>query len=238
MTYATSTTQVSGGTRRLCGLTIVIGAMLIAGCTSSASPSASSLAAAAPTTAVSSTPTTTPTPSATTAPTASATTAQSAAPTSLDPCQLVTATEASSLAGASFPAGTEGTTSGGGRTCVYGAQTTNVFSVLVAQAPDAATAQADWTQEEAKAQSTLEKGVPSGVTVSLNLSDVSNVAGADRAAVGTGSATISGETIHGSVIYLLKGAAFVYFGDLVLGKAAPATADMEAQATTTLGRVP
>jgi len=230
MTYATSTTHVSGGTRRLCGLTIVIGAMLIAGCTSSASPSASSLAAAAPTTAVSSTPTTTPT--------ASATTAQSAAPTSLDPCQLVTATEASSLAGASFPAGTEGTTSGGGRTCVYGAQTTNVFSVLVAQAPDAATAQADWTQEEAKAQSTLEKGVPSGVTVSLNLSDVSNVAGADRAAVGTGSATISGETIHGSVIYLLKGAAFVYFGDLVLGKAAPATADMEAQATTTLGRVP
>ena len=230
MTYATSTTHVSGGTRRLRGLTIVIGAMLIAGCSSSASPSASSLATAAPTTAVSSTPTTTPT--------ASATTAQSVAPTSLDPCQLVTATEASSLAGASFPAGTEGTTSGGGRTCVYGAQTTNVFSVLVAQAPDAATAQADWTQEEAKAQSTLEKGVPSGVTVSLNLSDVSNVAGADRAAVGTGSATISGETIHGSVIYLLKGAAFVYFGDLVLGKAAPATADMEAQATTTLGRVP
>jgi hypothetical protein len=234
MTYATSTTYVSGGTRRLCGLA-VIGAMLIAGC-SSASPSASSLPTASPTTAVSSTPTTTPTASATTA--QSPTTAQSAAPTSLDPCQLVTATEASSLAGASFAAGTEGTTSGGGRTCVYGAQTMNVFSVLVAQALDVATAQADWTQEEAQAQSYLEKGVPSGVTVSLNLTDVSNVAGADRAAVGTGGVTISGETINGSVIYLLKGAAFVYFGDLVLGKAAPATADMEAQATTTLGRVP
>jgi hypothetical protein len=113
-----------------------------------------------------------------------------------------------------------------------------VFSVLVAQAPDAATAQADWTQEEAKAQSFLEKGVPSGVTVSFNLTDVSNVAGADRAAVGTGGATISGQTINGSVIYLLKGATFVYFGDLVLRKAAPATSDMEAQATTTLGRVP
>ena len=228
MTYMTSTTHVSGGTRRLCGLA-VIGAMLISGC-SSAAPSPSSLATASPTTAVSSTPTT--------APTASATTAQSAAPTSLDPCQLVTATEASSLAGASFAAGTEGTTLGGARTCVYGAQTRNVFSVLVAQAPDAATASADWTQEEAEAQSFLQKGVPSGVKVSLNLTDASNVAGADQAAVGTGGVTISGQTINGSVIYLLKGAVFVYFGNVALGKAAPATADMEAQATTTLGRVP
>src|SRR5690348_10178293 len=59
--------------------------------------------------------------------------------TSLDPCQIVTSAEASALAGANFTTGIEQTTDGGGRICVYGYQTQNVFMVLVAQGPDAAT---------------------------------------------------------------------------------------------------
>jgi len=39
-------------------------------------------------------------------------------------------------------------------------------------------------------------------------------------------------------IYLLKGSTFVTFSDLVLGKPAPSAATMEAQAQTTLGRLP
>ena len=64
----------------------------------------------------------------------------------------MTSAEASSIAGVTFAAGKEDTTSGGAKTCGYGAKTPNVFMVIVAQAPDAATAQADWTQEQAKAQ--------------------------------------------------------------------------------------
>src|SRR5690242_18375456 len=102
-------------------LVVVVAALLVAACgsTSSASESAS------PSSAASSSP--------------------SGSPVALDPCVLVTASEASTLAGVTFASGTEGTTEGGSKTCAYGAKTANVFTVLVAQAPDAATAQADWT---------------------------------------------------------------------------------------------
>lgn len=163
---------------------------------------------------------------------------QSPTPVSLDPCQLVTSSEASSLAGASFGPGQEGTTEGGAKTCVYGAQTRNVFSVLVTQASDAATAQADWAQEQAKAQAAVKQGVPPGVNVNLNLTDVSNLAGADRAAVASFNTTISGVAVGITAIYVLKGAVFFSFSDLVVGAAPPSTSAMEAQAKTVLGRLP
>lgn len=199
-------------------------------------------AATAPSPSESSTPAATP-PAATSAEsptleaTASGTPEQTAVPTSLDPCQLVTASEASSLAGASFGAGTEGTTSGGAKTCVYGGQTLNVFQVLVAQAPDAATAQSQWTELQAQAEDALKAGTPSGTTVNLNVTDVT-LAGADKAADATASGTISGTTISVSAIYVLKGATFFSFSDLVVGTTAPSSSAMEAQALTTLGRVP
>jgi hypothetical protein len=169
--------------------------------------------------------------------TATGTAEQTAVPTSLDPCQLVTASEASALAGASFATGTEGTTSGGAKTCVYGAQTLNVFNVLVAQAPDAATAQSQWTQLQAQAEDALKSGLPSGTNVSLNVTEVT-VAGADKAAVAAASGTISGTALSVSAIYVLKGATFFTFSDLVVGTAAPSADALEAQALTTLGRVP
>ncbi len=174
-----------------------------------------------------------PTPSA-----ASPTPQQSASPVALDPCQLVTSSEASSISGASFTAGKEGVTSGGAKTCAYGAQTRNVFLVVVTQAPDAATAQADWAQEQAKAEAAIKQGLPQGASVNLNVTNLTNVAGADKAAIASFSTVISGQPVGVIGIYLLKGSTFVSFSDLVLGSPTPSAATMEAQAQTTLGRVP
>lgn len=163
---------------------------------------------------------------------------------SLDPCQLVTAAEASSLAGATFGSGTEETntdTAGGGtsRICVYGGTTGNVFEVLVAQASSASAAQADWSAEKAKLQSSLSSAssnVPAGTNFQFNINDTS-VSGADKAAAGTISATISGQTLAGSAVYVLKGAAFAAITDITIGHAAPTVSAMEGQASTAVGRM-
>jgi hypothetical protein len=200
-----------------------VSALLLAACGSPASTSSSSgsgsVAAAQPAA------------SSAAAPTPS----QSAAATSLDPCQLVTSSEASSLAGTTFGPGQEETTNGGKR-CVYGGQTTNVFTVEVAQAQDAATAQADWSQEQSQAQGLAEQKLPPGVNVSLNTQNVSGLG--DRAATASGTASVSGQTIGVSGIYLLKGATFLAFQDLLLGHNPPSSAAMQAEARTALGRVP
>ena len=155
-------------------------------------------------------------------------------PTALDPCQLVTSAEASALAGTSFGTGTE-QAGGDSKQCIYGSQTTNVFTVEVAQATDAATAQADWSQEEAQAQAALKQGVPAGISVAYDTADVAGIG--DRAATVAAKATISGQQIAISGIYVLKGATFFAFQDLVLGKSAPTAAALEAEAQTTLGRL-
>ncbi|MFI5284230.1 MAG: hypothetical protein ACHQ0J_14025, partial [Candidatus Dormibacterales bacterium] len=152
----------------------------------------------------------------------------------VDPCQVVTASEASSLAGAAYTQGTEGLTGDGlGKTCDYGAQTLNVFQVLVSQATDAATAQAEWATEEARVQTALQKSasqVP-GLTYNLTVTDTS-VSGYDKAAVASASATYSGRTFSVSAIYLLKGATFLSYSDLLVGAAAPTSAAMESEAAT------
>jgi hypothetical protein len=149
-------------------------------------------------------------------------------PTSLDPCQLVTSQEASQLAGVSYGAGEEGTTSGGGKRCVYGANTLNVFTVLVGQAPDVATAQAG----KAEAQAAILQQAGNGVSFT-------EIPGfADGAAYMVGSVTVAGKTIKGSAIYVLKGTIFFGFSDLALSGATPTAAAMQAQAQTILGRLP
>ena len=196
----------------------------------------------------SSTPTSTPTASSTTT-SNSAITGGTAPPggavnVSLDPCQLVTASEASALAGTTFGTGTEQTntdTAGGGtsRVCIYGGTTANVFEVLVAQASSASVAQADWAAQEAKVQSSLSSAsskVPAGTNFQFNINDTS-VSGADKAAAGTISATISGTTLAGTAVYVLKGAAFAAITDITVGQAPPSLSAMEGQAGTTLGRM-
>lgn len=177
----------------------------------------------------------TPTPAATAVPTPTPTLA-TAVPTSFDPCQIVTSSEASAIAGVTYGPGLEKTNSGNGKECVYGSETTDVFTVGVAVAADAATADADWATEEAEAKAAFAKAVPPGITLAYNISDTT-IAGADRAAEGTISAKVETETIAGCFIYLLKGPVFVNFGDLTVGHAAPAVSALESEADTVVGRI-
>lgn len=160
------------------------------------------------------------------------------ATTSIDPCQLVTSDEASALAGTTYTTGREETTDGGGRICVYGYQTLNVFMVLVAQAPDADTAQATWADYQGRVQDFVQKTVPAGVSVNLTANDDANLTGYDRAAVGQASESIAGRTLNISAIYLLKGSTFVSFSDLLLNQPAPTNEALESEAQTIVGRLP
>lgn len=217
--------------RVVAGLGSAVVVAVIAACGGSSSTTSTPTAASSSTTS-------------TTATTGGTGTAGGAVNVNLDPCQLVTASEASSLAGATFGTGTEQTntdTAGGGtsRICIYGGTTANVFEVLVAQASSASVAQADWAAQEAKVQSSLSSAssnLPPGTNMQFNVNDTS-ISGADKAAAGTISATISGQTLAGSAVYVLKGAAFAAITDITVGHAAPAVSAMEGQASTTLGRM-
>jgi hypothetical protein len=160
-----------------------------------------------------------------------------AAQTSLDPCQLVTSSEASTLAGANFGAGMESTTDAGGRICVYGYQTTNVFMVLVGQAADAATAQANWAEEESRVQNAIQSDLPAGVNLHYAVTEDAGVLGYDRSATATASATIGARTLNVSGIYLLAGATFVSFSDVVLDAPAASADTLGSQAQTVLTRL-
>jgi hypothetical protein len=161
---------------------------------------------------------------------------QSAVATSLDPCQIVPAAEASAVAGTTFGAGQEEPSGTDGRRCVYGSETTNVFSVIVGQADTAADAEADYSQEEAAAQSAITKQAPSGVKLHEHTQDVPGLA--DRATVVNGSVNLGTESIAAGAIYLLKGAVFLSFSDVVVGSSGPTAAALEAEASKALARVP
>ena len=178
-------------------------------------------------------PTDTPAPSGSDEPGASASDLPSAVPTDIDPCQVITADEAGQLAGATFAAGKEEETSGHARICTYGANTTNVFMVIVAIAPDVATAKAAEKDAEQDLKDNAQSfGVPVNVTKLPDFADQTD------AVILDGSASLAGETISGRGMYLLRGTTFVGFNDLVRGKQAPSADDMKAQATTVLSRVP
>jgi hypothetical protein len=152
--------------------------------------------------------------------------------TSLDPCQLVTAQEASTLAGATFGAGEETTTEGNAKICTYGAQTPNVLNVDVVKAPDVATAKAAENAGLAAAKAAAEEQAP-GVT----FSQTELASFADGALLISASATISGQTLAISAIYVLSGTTFFAISDLVLGQPAPTSEALQAQAGVVLGRI-
>jgi hypothetical protein len=158
-----------------------------------------------------------------------------ASPTTLDPCQLVTSSEASDVAGATYAAGKEETTAGGGRLCVYGSQTTNVFTVLVGEGATPEVAQADWSQVQAEAQTIIASKLPPGVNAKLNTTNVADLG--DRAATLTGGATLGGAPVGFTGVYVLKGATFFYLTDIVVGHSAPSASAMQAQAQTVLTRL-
>jgi hypothetical protein len=159
-------------------------------------------------------------------PTPTATPSETAAPTALDPCQLVPANEASALAGATYGPGVE-TTHNNGKYCTYGGQTTNVFTVIVVQAPDQATLDAGKADAIAGLSELASKGV---TTTMLSI--------ADGAAYLAGSGTLSGVTLSVSAIYVIKGLTFFGFSDALITHAAPSSAAMQTEAETVLTRVP
>jgi hypothetical protein len=158
-----------------------------------------------------------------------------AASANVDPCTLVTSAEASALEGTSLGTGTESDTDGGKR-CVYAAGTAGGFFVQFAQASDAASAQSDWAQEQASAQSLVQQQLPAGVSANFTTNDLSGLG--DKAAAGSASIDAAGHTIAISTIYLLKGPDFLAFGGSALDKPAATTDALEAQAKTSLARLP
>ena len=157
---------------------------------------------------------------------------QTAAPTSLDPCQLIPSQEASSLAGTTFGTGAEGSLPGGGKTCTYGSQSSNVFIVQVVQAPDAATANAAETQFLSDLQASLQQLSSEGLNVT-QLPDF-----ADGAVLAEASINAGGVSVNGSAFGFRKGTIFFGFDDVVLGGPAPSGDALQAEATTVLGRLP
>ena len=214
------------------GISVLVVAALLSACMS-ATPAVTS-APTAPAASSTPNPTATPQPSATPIPTSVAvvkSTLQPAAnPTQFDPCQLITSQEASTLVGATFGDGEEQTYDGGGQSCTYGANTTNVFYVYVAQTADVASAEAAQQQFVDDLQANLQKLVSGGFT----FTPVANFADAAIAA----TLNLSAIQVNGAAFGFRKGTIFFGFSDLVQGKPAPSSAAMQAEATTVLGRLP
>jgi hypothetical protein len=215
-------------------ISILIIATLLSACSSSAptatNPPQQATASSTPNPTV--TPNPTATPGLTVTPAEAGTPQQTSSPTALDPCQLLPEQEASSLAGTSFGAGTEGTIPGGGNTCTYGSQSSNIFFVQVIQAPDATTADAAEQQFLSDLQANMQQVSSQGLTVT----QLPNFA--DGAVIGEASINASGVNVNGSAIGFRKGTIFFGFSDVVIGGPAPSSTALQTEATTVLGRLP
>ena len=141
----------------------------------------------------------------------------------IDPCQLVTSQEASQLAGASFGSGNEQTSPGGHRICVYGSGT-NAVTVVVGQASDPATAQADAQAAEQQVGALNAAGVHTSQVSGLG--DWASFVSLTEPA-----------NVNGSGMFVLKGSTFFGISALKQGSA-PTQNAMQAEAQTVLGRLP
>jgi hypothetical protein len=156
-----------------------------------------------------------------------------AVPTSIDPCQVISADEAGQLAGVTFGAGKGTTTEGNARICTYGSSTLNVFSAVVAIAPDVATAQA----AEAAAQADL-KASADKLGHDVTVTQLPGFAAGADALLMEATVNIGGKTLGVRAIYVLRGTTFFGFSDVALDKAPPTADAMKSEATTVLGRLP
>ncbi len=185
--------------------------LLLAACSSSVGGSAT---AAPPSAAAPSTP--------------EASSAATAESTSIDPCTLVTAGEASTLTGLSFPVSSASTLAGFG-ICTYGEEG-NSFVVEVSVAPDPATAKKAEEQAMAQAQNDLP--------VAFTITQLPAFAPGVDAVMAQFTGSLQGSAVSAVGIYLLKGAVFFDITDVAMGGPAPTAAAMQAQAVVSLGRVP
>ena len=154
-------------------------------------------------------------------------------PTSIDPCQLVTQEEAGRLVGATLGPGQVSTLANNDRMCEY-SQEGLVFEVLVAVAPDAATAKAD--EPAFKAQ--LEQGAAEAGIANAKLTEMPDFEPGVDAALISGHATVGSQKISAIALYALKGAVAISISDIGIGGGVASSDDMQAQARVTLGRLP
>jgi hypothetical protein len=212
-----------------------VAAVAIAGCSGSTTPSAIASAVGQ----VSFPPVGTEAPTSTPAPEASGTSSEApeaslptAIPTAIDPCQLITADEASTLVGVKFGAGKEATDKNNLKTCTYGTAT-NIFTVEVEVAPDEATAQA----AEAQAKAELDAKAGQAGDGSLKVTPLPSFADNTDAAILEGSVS-KPIAVDARALLLLRGVDFVGFSDVAIGGQAPSQDAMKAQANTVLGKLP
>lgn len=200
-------------------------AAALAACSSSGKPQADTTPPATPTAA---TPTAT-TPTATPPATAPAPGATGSQKVTVDPCALMTQQEASHLAhGRSFGPGKPETDPGGGKRCVYGGQTRNVFEVIVAQGTSVKQAQAVKNQMVAEAKAKLGAGI--GLTHVAGLGD-------DAYSI-YHTLSEGGVNIQISAVYVLSGTVGIALVDETVDGDAPSTSALVAQANTAIGRLP
>jgi hypothetical protein len=178
-----------------------------------------------------------PTPEPTTSTTPSEAAAESpgatAVPTTIDPCQVVTPEEASTLAGAKFGPSSATTMSNNGKLCMYGQQGLS-FNVIVTAAPDAATAKA----EEPAFKAEIERAAADAGLGNMKLTEIPDFQPGIDAAVLSGTATVGGTKVEGIALYALKNAVLLALTDLAFGGTAPTAAAMEDEAKVALGRLP
>lgn len=146
-----------------------------------------------------------------------------------DPCQLVTQSEASTMAHTSFGPGQEE----GNKIrheCVYGAQTPNVLSVIVLTGASSGDSQAEWNQLLAEAQQAVSQAPANLIHLAPGdgIGDRSEWVEADLSQIG----------VEARGLAFLKGSVGVYVIDLVRGAAAPSRDAMTAEAQTVIGRLP
>ena len=156
-----------------------------------------------------------------------------AAPTAIDPCQLVTADEASALAGAKFGAKSSTLTSNNAKLCSYGQQGLSL-NVIVAAAPDAASAKA----QEPAFKAEIESQAAAAGLDDLKVTEITDFQPGVDAAVLSGSTTIGGTKIEGVALYALKNAVLLAITDLAYGGKAPTAAAVEDAAKVALDRLP
>ena len=155
----------------------------------------------------------------------------SAVATDIDPCQLITAADASTLVGAKFGAGKASTTENNLKICTYAAPGPNIFSVEVAVAPDVATAKA----AEAATKADIESKTNN---IPMTVTELPNFAPDTDAALLEGSMSGGGLSAAGKAMFLLKGTTFVGFSDMSVGGQPPSAQAMKDKATEVLGKLP
>jgi len=169
-------------------------------------------------------------PEATGVPTAAA--QATGAATALDPCQVVPLDEASALAGTAYSEGKESTYPDSGPSCVYGAVSANVLTIVVNQAADAAAAKASRDAFLDSLNTWSEQLTGNGIDI-VEVSDF-----ADGAIQGQMHVSDQGHILNGSAFAFVKGTTCFGIMDIVTGADAPSLGALQAEATKALDRIP